>query len=313
MRLNYDDKSLIIRFLQQRIKELYNSRIFITGDYYKQFEMNYGMAHFIAKYLNYTYPVLDTVTKQEYAQINSQTPKRQITECISLMNYFLCDNKGNRLTFNENYMSNPHQEEGSPRYVPYITQGSELQPDLSSNKDYNKIYNDYMKVVNLKQQDSSSVVQPLYSSFVVDNDLPLFTSSTVDTVTNKTVYHINKNIIFCLEPWNVEKNICEIDDFVASYLLGRTITPKSSMEDIYYAQKLLYQNQEITKERKGVWCLPGEEGTIYDMTTVIMNYQKTRVNKLSTTPLFVTGYFDIFTEAAILKDVGEQDNGIYGL
>jgi hypothetical protein len=207
-------------------------------------------------------------------------------------------------------MSNPNQQDGSPSYVPY---DSNQRPDLNSNKEYNKIYNDYMKVVNLRQEDSSNVIRPLYPSFVISNDLPLFTSSSVDPTTQQTVYQINKNIIFSLEPWNVDKNICEIDDFVASYLLGRTITPKSSMEDIYYVQKLIYQNQEISKQRKGIWCLPGEEGTIYDLTTAIINYQKTRVNKLSTKPLFVTGYFDIFTEAALLKDVGERDNGIYGL
>ena len=37
------------------------------------------------------------------------------------------------------------------------------------------------------------------------------------------------------------------------------------------------------------------------------------MNTDTTNPLFVTGYLDIFTEAQLLKDRGEQLYGIHGL
>ena len=87
----------------------------------------------------------------------------------------------------------------------------------------------------------------------------------------------------------------------------------SSREDIYMVQKLMIHDREITQKEKGIWCMPGMEGTQFDLTQTILNYQKLRVNPLNTTPLFVTGYYDIYTEASILKEVGEDTYGIFGL
>lgn len=313
MKLNYGSKSLVVRYLQQKLKETYNSNILITGDYYKHFEMNYGLSHHIAKYLDYTYPILDPTTLTEYKNKQGDTI-RPLKKCISITNYFLSDNKGNRLTFNPNYLKKSEDNVETPYfyYIPYIVDGSgNIIEQPEGNKLYNNIYNDYMKVVNLRDDETQlSTIQPLYPSFVVQNDLPLFVSRNSDGT-----YNINTNTIYRLESWNIQKDICEIDDFVASYLLGKTITPNSSMEDIYYAQKLIYNGQDIEQKRKGVWCLPGDEGTFNDMTCAIISYQQSKVNKLNTTPLFVTGYFDIFTEASILKDIGlgGVENGIHGL
>lgn len=299
MGLNFGDKSLLIRYIQQYIKELYNSNIYITSEYYTHFEMNYGMAHFIAKYLDYKYPVLDKATKDAYSNIKDGQTKN-IDTCISVMNYFLSDNKGNRLKFNSVYT----YDNDSRRYVP---QDSPQGMDYIQYHPYNEIYNDYMIVANVINENGTTTCRPIYQKFVVDNDLPLFVTKNDDET-----YSIDQNIIFKLQSWSIPKKICELDEFVMSYLLGQTITPDSSMEDIYYAQQLVYQ-QEIDNVHKGIWCLPGEEGSYYDLTSAIIQYQQQKVNKLSRTPLFVTGYFDIFTEAALLRDLGEREDGITGL
>ena len=114
--------------------------------------------------------------------------------------------------------------------------------------------------------------------------------------------------IYYLSKWKQNKNICELDEFVLSYLMGRTITPYSSKEDIYYVQKLMITDNVISNADKGIWN--SDSG---NLTEIIMNYQRRKVNPYSNSPLFVTGYFDIFTEAAILKDRGEQTYGIHGL
>lgn len=277
----YGDTGVSIHFIQQLLNETYNSKINVSGEYYKHFDMNYGFAHFIAKYLNQRYPLLDSESITEYNDHMSDTSQmqRNIAEKpISLMNYFLCNNKGECLSYNsENYNS-------------------------SDNEKYRDIYNQYMVV-------EGSSCEPKYPAYMVMNDLPLFTFYNKDS----DKYSVNNNIIFSLSSWNIEKRICEIDDFVASYLFGRTITPYSSMEDIYYAQRLLIRNRNITREEKGIWCIPGMEGTEYDLTQTIINYQKQHVDTISSTPLFITGYFDIFTEAQALKEVGGDINGIRGL
>lgn len=301
MGFTFEEKSLVVRYIQQFIKEMYNSDIHITGDYYKHFDMNYGMSHYIAKYLDYKYPILDKLTQGDYNNITNTSGTRELTSCISLKNYFLSDNKGKRLRFNSLYkfdselLKYVHVNTGSPYNSKEYTM-------------YDDIYNDYMKIANVVTESETTECKPLYTNrYIIENDLPLFVTGS------EGHYNINENIIFSLQSWSVPKQICELDDFVMSYLLGQTITPESSREDIYYAQKLLYDESQIDSRHKGIWCLPGEEGTFWDMTYAIMNYQKQKVNRLSSTPLFVTGYFDIFTEAFLLKDLGEKKDGITGL
>lgn len=283
MRKQYGDKGVSIHFIQQMLNENYNSKVRVSGEYYKHFDMKYGFAHFIAKYLDQRYPLLDTQSINEYkthAETGTQTIRNIEEKPISLLNYFLCNNKGKCLTYDpSDYYS-------------------------TNNKEYRNIYNQYMV---LKQNDST--IEPADELYIVKNDLPLFSFYNDDT----GEYSVNNNIIFELSEWDIEKEICEIDDFIASYLFGRTITPHSSMEEIYYAQRLLIRDRVITRDEKGIWCIPGQEGTEFDMTQTVINYQKQHVNKLSSRPLFITGYFDIFTEAQALKELGDDPNGICGL
>lgn len=284
MKANFEDKNLVIRYLQQCLKETYNGTIHITGEYYKTFEMNYGFAHFIAKYLDAKYPILDESTKlayKEHYENGSSIDVRSIYDCISISNYFLCSNTGKRLIFD-------HDDENKTTI-------------------YDMIYNKYMSVHYDTSTGKYVPNENTKNTYMVMNDLPLFTKY------NEIEYSVNDKTIFNLSTWDIEKDICELDDFVLSFLFGRTITPNSSMEDIYYAQQLIYKDQEIPRETKGVWCLKGNEGTFYDMTQALIQYQKKLVNPLSNVPMFVTGYFDIYTEAALLREVGEDKNGIRGL
>lgn len=284
MNKNFGEESIVIRYIQQYLNENYNNRIIVDGTYYTHVDMNYGLAHFIAKYLDYMYPILDPSVEQEYESIDSHAPVRKRTEPISVMNYFLCSNKGERLQFNPLYSTSPDVQE--------------------TNKIYDKIYNEYMQV---RMDASGNIKLENDGKYLVQNDLPLFVSKNGDT------YSINTDIIFTLEPWDTSKGICELDDYIVSFLLGRTIGPNSSMEDIYRAQQLLIKDRNIQKSEKGIWCAPGNEGTMYDMTRTVSEYQK---NILSTQPrsnIVVTGYFDIFTEAFALKEAGEVRNGIFGL
>lgn len=296
MRKQFGDSSIAIEYVQQYLNENYNDNIYVSGDYYKTFDMNYGFAHFIAKYLDFMYPVLDSQTKEEYAA-NDGTAIRDIKQPISIANYFLCSNAGKRLKFG---------------YSNTCIKGKESQTVQPANEQYSlyrKIYNYYMTPLFRKEsEDSVSIAfEPIDKKYIVKNDLPLFVEY------DGTHYSTNENTIFTLSAWNIPKEICEIDDVVASYLLGRTVTPNSSREDIYMVQKLMIHDREITQKEKGIWCMPGMEGTQFDLTQTILNYQKLRVNPLNTTPLFVTGYYDIYTEASILKEVGEDTYGIFGL
>lgn len=281
----FNDESLVIAYIQQLLNETYNSDIFVNGEYYTHFDMNYGFAHYIAKYLNSRYPLLDKTSIIEYNNIKSDSV-RSLTKPISIMNYFLCSNNGKRLSYD---VLRPYDE-------PF------------SNVEYKKIYNKYMVLENFGS-DGIIDIEPANSKYIIQNDLPLF--SFFDSTTNK--YSVNNNIIFTLDKWKKEKRICEIDDLVASYLIGRTITPKSSRDDIYYAQKLLIRNREILREERGVWCMNGYEGTEYDFTQTIIKYQSERFDPISSNPIFVTGYFDIFTESCARKEVGDVENGIRGL
>jgi hypothetical protein len=56
----------------------------------------------------------------------------------------------------------------------------------------------------------------------------------------------------------------------------------------------------------------GDDPT-FDMTQTIINYQKSIASKSMVPNVFVTGYFDPFTEAYALREFGEEHNGILGL
>lgn len=306
MKSNFKDSSIIIQYIQQMLSETYNSSVKINKKYYETFDMNYGLAHYIAKYLDCMYPVLDPIAKSEY-ESSQKTERRSITDTISVMNYFLCDNKGNKLSYSPMLVSkhdsyeNLYKKYNSSQYSPY-----------------NKIYNQYMVIFDYFDDDLTRI-EPINDQYFNKKDPPLFLSCEKEN--GKYVYKADDNVIFRLGNWEKDKDICEIDNFIGSYLLGRTIGPHSSMEDIYYAQKLLIHDRNIEQFEKGLWCPKTDpngipcEGSIYDMTQTVLNYQKKIVQNSITNNynIFVTGYFDIFTEAYAIKEVGVRSNGILGL
>lgn len=269
------------------MNETYNDAVLVNGTYYTNIDMNYGLAHHIAKWLDYNYPIIDPQTKTDYAN-NDGTTIRDITLPISISNYFLCSNDGKRLSFTPTETADEYEQS-------------------THNELYRKLYNKYM-VVYLDNETIPPSYKTPYTRYINNNDLPLF----IDIDDNDN-YIVNNNQIFTLGNWIVDKNICEIDDYIASFLLGRTIGPDSSMEDIYHAQRLLIRDRNIEEKEKGLWCIPGEEGTRYDMTQTVIDYQRQRVTNRGRETLFVTGYFDIMTEGYVLKEVGEDINVILGL
>ena len=48
MNKNFEDTGIVIQYIQQLLKERYNSDIYVNSEYYKTFDMNYGFAHYIA-------------------------------------------------------------------------------------------------------------------------------------------------------------------------------------------------------------------------------------------------------------------------
>ena len=119
--------------------------------------------------------------------------------------------------------------------------------------------------------------------------------------------------------FNSEKQAFNIDDFIASFILGRTITPYSSMEDIDYVQRLLEENLyiEYSPEVRGKWDS--------SLTNTLYEYQKELNERYSTAKnpeeadkdynvIIPTGYFDIITEKYLLQDkelLGEVYNNAY--
>lgn len=283
----FGDKNLVIHYIQQMLNETYNSDIHVTGEYYRTFDMNYGFAHYIAKYLERTFPILDETTKQAYENISQENEPRDIKEPISILNYFLCNNRGSYLRYNDMLSPGIHRGKGL----------------------YNSIYNDFMMVH--QDPDTYPILnyKPLYNGkYMIMNDLPLFTSY------ENGVYDVNRKTLFSLR-WTEDKDIkeiCELDDLITSYLLGRTITPNSSMEDIYYVQKLLITDRDLYREEKGNWNFVRPDGTT--LTDTIMDFQRNCPNSYGKTPILVTGYFDIFTEQqAKMNSISGGGISVHGL
>jgi len=274
----FNQKSIVMSYLQNYLKEDYNRKIKLNGEYYVSQNIDYGMAHYIAKYLDYMYPIID----QKQADI----PTKKLTDIISIKNYFLCNNHGGKLRCFD---------------------------DISNNKltdDYMKLYNTYSvpEAVNIGSTDSPTYAyRPKLINGEVDmfnyKDTPLFFEYDGTDITYK-------DDISYMASWGIDKGICEIDDLVLSYLLGRTISPNSSRDEIYYVQKLFLRDFDLTRHERGVW---NNEDERKDLTAVLTNYQRQRVNYSNSLPIFVTGYFDIFTEKFALLDYGVDSNAIYGL
>lgn len=294
MKLRFTDSSLVLMYLQIKLKEQYNPNILTTGAYYTTVSNNYGFAHFIARYLNNMYPPLmaSSTNPRGYDIDDAYNPDpninpdsafnttRELTDTISIANYFLCDNRGGKLVLNtdEDITTTYTQLYGSDICGIFNVLDSPL----------------FMNMTDVSNLDSDSTVALMRKirAFGVADD--------IDNIARK-------DRIYYMPTWDIDKEICELDNLVISYLLGRTITPNSSAEDIYYVQQLFYGNY-IPEMCKGVWA--SDYG---NLTDTIKEYQRLRTNTKNTNPMFVTGYFDIFTEASILRDRGEQTYGIHGL
>lgn len=340
MKIKTGDKNSILTYLQIKLKEEFNPNVIVNGEYYKSFNNNYGLAHHIANYLNTMYPPLYyTYENGEIAEINhlydsvsenGKTYGEQVREPnlpISILNYFLCDNKGNRIdtsiyknkvitvdnesVINELYglCTNTIYSNIYSNNIVKITNYSSLNdyPIIQDDtwESYNESLTDKsLEKINLLDLDSEYCIniRRLYKISEDNKDL------TIDTNEYKAMKKsLNKYKVFRLPKWNTDKEICELDDLVLSYLLGRTITPESSREEIYYIQTLLI-GEGLDNKYKGIW-----KTDLYDLTALIMNYQASHFNPYDLHPLFVTGYFDIFTESSLLKERGVQERGICGI
>ena len=118
--------------------------------------------------------------------------------------------------------------------------------------------------------------------------------------------------------FNADKKSFDIDDFVASFILGRTITPYSSMEDIDYVQRLLEKNLYVdyNVNIRGEWD-ETLTNTLYNYQKSIKSRYKDRKKEKEGTDYNIvipTGYFDIITEKYMLQDMqlfGEDFNNAY--
>ena len=118
--------------------------------------------------------------------------------------------------------------------------------------------------------------------------------------------------------FNADKKSFDIDDFVASFILGRTITPYSSMEDIDYVQRLLEKNLYVdyNVNIRGEWD-ETLTNTLYDYQKSIKSRYKDRKKEkegIDYNIVIPTGYFDIITEKYMLQDMqlfGEDFNNAY--
>lgn len=276
--IDYKDKNIVIQYIQQIISETYNDKVLVNGEYYTVNDNNYGIPHYIAKYLDYMYPALDSVVAQTYedAKTNNDIDqsKRSLTQPISISNYYLCGSDSTRLSYDVN-------------------------SSFESNTTYSKIYSKYMCV--------GSDGSPMYPDGFNKNDMPLFTYWNPST----GLYDVRNNTIFTLESWQKDKDVCELDDLVCSFLLGRVIGPKSSREDILYVQRLLIKDRTLTEQEKGQWKMGNDPA--FDMTQTIIDYQRSVASQSMIPNVFVTGYFDPFTEAHALREYGDDYNGILGL
>lgn len=278
MNLKFGDTNIVLKFLQIKLHEQYNPNIKVNSTYYETFNDNYGLTHFIAKYLTDMYPSLDTEAYSSIIPEDYDKSRRNLTEPISITNYFLCSNTGDKLR--GEYKTNP---DGTKSYI---------------DPDYERIYGEYHN----RKYIIDFLDPPILCRLENKRD---FSDSKATFPDVKNNYPQYQNI-YTLQNWKIPKAKCELDDYVMSYLLGRTITPRSSREEIYYVQKLLIG--DVENPYRGLWVSPRG-----NLTELIMNYQKTCVNVYDNIPIFVTGYFDIFTEAALLRGKGEQSYGIYGL
>ena len=265
-------------YLQNYLKEDYNRKVKLNGEYYTAQNIDYGMAHYIAKYLDYTYPIIDSTLPD--------IPMKKLTDVISIKNYFLCDNKGDKLKCFEDIGTN------------------------TLTMDYLKLYNTYSvpEAVNIGSTDSHEYA---YRAKLINGEVDMFnykdTPLFFEYDGTDITYHDD---ISYIASWGIEKEVCEIDDLVLSYLMGRTIGPNSSRDEIQYVQSLFLKDFELTRHERGIWH---NEDKRKDLTTVLIDYQRQRVNYNNSLPLFVTGYFDIVTEKYALLDYGVDSNALYGL
>lgn len=297
MNSNFKDKNMILTYLQIKLKERYNPNTLINSEYYTNIYNNYGFAHMIAKYLNTMYPPMDSSYEPSTDDEERFNSIKQPTDCISILNYFLCSNDGHRINLADVYDKDLTESESIYKQV-YST-------------DICALFNIFDAPLQMTY-DKLFATDPETGQYLIKSSYIKLLKTTIDAQGQDFITNMNniakRERCYYLFNWSTPKKICEIDNFILSYLLGRTITPYSSREDIYYVQQLMITTNTIANRDRGIW-----NSNSGNLTEIIMNYQRLKVNTNSSDPIFVTGYFDIYTEAAILKDRGEKSYGIRGL
>ena len=157
------------------------------------------------------YPPLDENTKQAYedAKINNNLGSISTSEPISILNYYLCGSNSNKLYY------------GSSDYMNIYSKEMLLRTDVS-------------------QTTGSLDAQDHFNS----SDIPLFIYPNSEIIGK---YYIRNNTIYQIDSWLKDKDVCELDDLVTSFILGRVIGNRSSREDIAYVQKLLIKMVLLVK------------------------------------------------------------------
>jgi hypothetical protein len=159
-----------------------------------------------------------------------------------------------------------------------------------------------------------------YIALWLDNRYPNLITDDITNATNYDLifsnicaYFVNGNI-----DYNNDKSKYDIDDLVLSFLLGRTISPNSSVDEIAYVQNLFMNIYDTYVPKSlGTWDNA--------LTNIIFNYQRriniddtntamdnTKINNLQLDKLRLlpTGYFDIYTEKYLLSEQkGDLFNG----
>lgn len=162
---------------------------------------------------------------------------------------------------------------------------------------------------------------PAEIAMYLNSRFPVILKTSMDYTVTQVIksdicrYFATKELTF-----NSNKNNFDLDTFIISFLLGRTIGPHSSMEDIEYVQKLLEDSIYVNYEHTyyGIWD--------DELTYTLYDYQNA-VNKRYVSGgvketnhhkdyniIFPTGYFDIITEKYLLQDkmlTGDDLNNVY--
>ena len=153
---------------------------------------------------------------------------------------------------------------------------------------------------------------PILIERTVNVDTITNTTNNVDNLTELLNSDICKYFTSTDKSFNADKKDFDIDDFISSFIIGRTITPISTMEEIEYVQRLLEDSFYLTYSANvyGEWD-KGLTNALYDYQVQLnKRYSNNKntvnedgtINKYNYNVIIPTGYFDIITEKYLLQD-----------